>query len=109
MKTIGWLWAWVRTYLDWVLTGAAAVFAVAYWATAWPPLCGVFGALAFAALTSHRGHRTSRRGLLRLHRRRSGWSDGHPSVRAAKQREIELLDEWWDLPAADDARKEQGQ
>ena len=113
MKLPGWLWAWVRAYLDWIVTCTGFACGVLYLATGWVPFMVVAAAVSAAVLA---GLWAGKERLLRVWnrvpwvrkvRRRAQWSDGHPSVRAAKRREIQMLDQWWDLPAAEDVRKEQ--
>ena len=102
MKTIGWL----RSKWDFIVAIGAFVCFLAYLQTTWPLFLAaavVLGAVAMAYAVG--GTAVFRRSWRRS---RTGWSDGHPAVRAAKQREEQMLEQWWELPAADDeVRKEQ--
>jgi hypothetical protein len=113
-KISGWLWAWLKEYWDWAGSIAAFACLLAFLGTHQVLFLIAGGCLSLTALCSPPGclHEM----WLRLppvewylHRRRKrARRDGpHPAVQAAAQREIDLLDEWWDLPATDDVRKEQ--
>lgn len=100
-KTAGWLWAWLREYADSACLGAGIGCTVMFGLTWWLPFVAAAVVLLCLAPVI--------RGISQRRRLRDGWSDGHPAVRAAAKREIALLYEWWELPAAgDEVRKEQG-
>lgn len=116
MKIAGWLWAWLRTYTDWVRALAGFTCFLMYLATWWGPFLVAAAVLASAALTAAWFSEGRLRSVwlrlpwvMKCRRRKHGqWATGHPSVRAATQREIQMLQQWWDLPTADDeVRKEQ--
>ena len=50
MKLPGWLWAWVRAYLDWIVTCTGFACGVLYLATGWVPFMVVATAVSAAVL-----------------------------------------------------------
>ena len=98
---------WLRRNWDFIVAIGAFVCFLAYLQTTWSPFFAAAVVLGAVAMVYAVGGTTVFRSPWR--RSRAGWSDGHPSVRAAKRREIQMLKQWWELPAAEDVRKEQGQ
>jgi len=110
MKTIGWLRAWLRAYWDFAAAGAGFACWPVYAETQWIPFMAAAIVLSAVALATVLTSRERVEGLFLRpirRRRRARWGVNHPAVRA--KREIQMLDQWWDLPAAEDVRKEQGQ